>query len=356
MEESCKACRKWQRHFYWNHMDPKYVKFFVQIEASFRNHLDLPRKFAKRFKGTIFEIVKLKGPSGRTWPIEVLKSENKLSLKSGWRNFVTANKIDENDLLVFKYSGNSSFDVVIFDPNGCEKVVSFTIKKEETETEAESESESEADKTPSESDTSIRVFIPPKRIPSDIEISSSATSEQRMRVRNGNEASRRNIKKAKKAPSDRPYHMSWRLKLSAAERKIADKMAIATQPGSKLFLKLLSPSDGQSQMTVPKCFANENIIKRSQPISLLLANKEKVFHARYFCLSKGRHWIRNGWREFAREYKLKEGCLCLFEVKTLKTRKLAIIVHVHHQAAATRKMRTKTRKYPLPIIDSLLLF
>ncbi|KAJ4788108.1 B3 domain-containing protein [Rhynchospora pubera] len=336
MEDSCKVCRKWQRHFYWNHTDPKNVKFFVQMETSFTNHLDLPRNFAKRFKGKILEIVKLKGPSGRTWPIEVLKSENKLSLKSGWTNFVTANKIDENDLLVFKYSGNSSFDVVIFDRSGCEKVVSFTTKKDETGTEAESELE--AEKTSSESDTSVRVFIPPNRIASDIEISSSATGEQRMRGRNGSEASRRNIKNAKQAPSERPYHMPWKLKLSAAERKIADEMAIATQPGSKLFLKILTPSDAQS-LTVPTCFANENIVKGTQPINLLLANKEKVFRARYCCHSLGRHWIRNGWREFAREYELKEGSLCLFEVKTLKTRKLAIIVHVHHQAAAARSSR-----------------
>jgi hypothetical protein len=61
----------------------------------------------------------------------------------GWRDSVTANKIDENDLLVFKYRSNSSFDVLIFDPTGCEKVAPLVIKTEQTELETESESETE---------------------------------------------------------------------------------------------------------------------------------------------------------------------------------------------------------------------
>ncbi|KAJ1690151.1 hypothetical protein LUZ63_014306 [Rhynchospora breviuscula] len=312
-------------------MDPRNVKFFVKMEASFRNHLDLPRKFARNFKGKICEIVKLTGPSGKAWQIEVLKTKNKLSLKSGWRNFVHTNKIDENDLLVFKYSGNSAFDVLIFDPSGSEKVASFTIKNEtETEAEAEFESESDAEKTSSESDTSIRVFIPPKRIYSDIEISSSATGEQKMSVLNDNGASRSHtIKKAKQATCDRSYFMSWNLKMSVTERKIADEIATATQPGSKLFVKFLTPSDARN-LSIPQCFANENIVKRSQPISLQLANKEKVFCARYMCSSGNRHYIGYGWRDFVQEYKLKEGNLCLFEVRKLDQRgKFVIVAHVH---------------------------
>ncbi|KAJ3685483.1 hypothetical protein LUZ61_014647 [Rhynchospora tenuis] len=329
MEQSCKVCRKWQRHFYWNHMDPKNVKFFVNMEASFRNHLDLPRKFARNFKGKICEIVKLTGPSGKTWQIEVLKTENKLSLKSGWRNFVRTNKIGENDLLVFKYSGNSAFDVLIFDPSGSEKVASFTIKNgTETEADAESESESDAEKTSSESDTSIRVFIPPERISSDIEISSSATCEENMTVLNDNRASRHHIKKVKQETCDRSYFMSSNLKMSVAEQKIADEMATATQPGSKLFVKFLTPSDARN-LSIPQCFADENIEKRSQPISLQLANKEKVFCARYI-FSRHHKYIGYGWRDFVREYKLEEGSLCLFEVKKLDQRgNFVIVVHVH---------------------------
>ncbi|KAJ4804416.1 B3 domain-containing protein [Rhynchospora pubera] len=332
MKKSCKVCRKWQRHASWNQEVPNIGKFFVKMEASFRNHLDLPRKFAASFKEQICDIVKLKGPSGRTWRIEVLKSENKLSLKSGWRNFVIANKIDKNDLLIFKHRGNSSFNVLIFDSSGCEKVVSLFKKNEETETESESESEtesifeSEAEKTSSESDTSFRVFLPPEKISSDSETSSRATPEQKMRVSNGSEASRYKMKKSKKAHSDRPYLMSWR-KLSVAEQKIAYEMVLATQPSSKLFVKFLSPSDVNHHLTIPRLSANEYIGKTSQSISLLLANKKKVFPGRY-CYTKNIQYICSGWRGFVRKYKLKVRSLCLFEVKT-SDGGIAIVVHVH---------------------------
>lgn len=39
MEESCNVCRKWRSHVYWSHMDPTNVKFFVKMEASFRQNL-----------------------------------------------------------------------------------------------------------------------------------------------------------------------------------------------------------------------------------------------------------------------------------------------------------------------------
>ncbi|KAJ4781171.1 hypothetical protein LUZ62_065428 [Rhynchospora pubera] len=334
MKKSCKVCRKWQSHAYWNHIDPKHVKFFVKMEASFRNHLVLPRKLGRRFKGNICEIIKLRGPSGETWRIEVHKSENKLSLKSGWRSFVTANKIDKNDLLVFKYRGNSSFNVLIFDPSGCEKVVSFIIDNDETETESESESgsetestfESEAEKTCSESDTSFHIFIPPERISSDKETSSRAICEQKIRVKNGDEASSDVNKKARQGPSDMPYRKS-RAKLPVAQQKVADKMAVATQPGSKLFVKILTPSDINHYLIIPRCSANEYIGKTSKSISLLLANRNKVFPG-YYNYSESLQFISRGWRDFLRQYNLKAHTLCLFEVKTLEGG-IAIIVHVH---------------------------
>ncbi|KAF3333850.1 B3 domain-containing protein [Carex littledalei] len=180
--ESCKVCRKWQTHAYWNHRDPTDLKFFVKMEASFRRYLNLPRKLAKNFKEKISQIVELKVPTGKTWQIEVFKSSNNLSLRSGWRDFVAANKINENDILVFKYSSGSSFNVLIFDPSGYQKAAASIIKNEETEPESESKSESETVKTSSESDTFIRVFIPPAKICSESVISSPTIRATNKRV------------------------------------------------------------------------------------------------------------------------------------------------------------------------------
>jgi hypothetical protein len=48
-----------------------------------------------------------------------------LFLKSGWEDFVKAHGLQENDILIFTCSGNSAFDVLIFEASGCEKVSSL---------------------------------------------------------------------------------------------------------------------------------------------------------------------------------------------------------------------------------------
>lgn len=50
---------------------------------------------------------------------------------SGWKEFVEAHRVEENDLLLFKLIGTSSFEVVIFDASGHEKASSlFATKKD----------------------------------------------------------------------------------------------------------------------------------------------------------------------------------------------------------------------------------
>ncbi|XP_078178607.1 B3 domain-containing protein Os12g0592300-like [Carex rostrata] len=323
------------------------------------------------FKGKISDKIKLKDPNGKTWQIEVFKSYNNLSLHSGWRDFVTANKIDENDLLVFKYSSSSSFDVLIFDESGYEKASALIIKNKETESNSESESESETEQTSSsDSDTSIRVFIPPAKISSKSVISSPAIRAENKRERNDGGTSSHAIKKAKQALPGKRYYVSFKLELSVKQQQIADEMASATQPGSKLFLKILSSSDLQSRLLeqlvlskaiypdkiileemsitlnfssrhvrvsclagwrIPSSFARQNIEKRSQQISLLVANKEKVFPANYN-YSENQPRITRGWRKFALGNNLKERDLCLFELKRLDGTELAIVVHVQPRA------------------------
>lgn len=82
---------------------------------------DFPNDFQRYFRGQIGETVELKGPSGNMWQVGVVKSAEKFTFQSGYKDFVIANNIEANDLLVFKYCGNSSFQVQIFDPSGCER-------------------------------------------------------------------------------------------------------------------------------------------------------------------------------------------------------------------------------------------
>lgn len=53
-----------------------------------------------------------------------------LFLRDGWTEFVNAYSLEENDILIFKYNGNSCFSILIFDRGSlCEKESSYFIKK-----------------------------------------------------------------------------------------------------------------------------------------------------------------------------------------------------------------------------------
>lgn len=90
----------------------------------------IPKKFSNNLKKKLPESVILKGPGGGTWRVGVTTTDDSLFFKHGWQEFVNDHGLAENDLLVFKYSGESHFEVLIFDGQSlCEKEVSYFVKK-----------------------------------------------------------------------------------------------------------------------------------------------------------------------------------------------------------------------------------
>lgn len=75
--------------------------------------------------GQITEGFQLKAPSTETWNITVEKRDYGLFLVSGWEDFVKAHELQENDLLLFTCCGNSSFEVIVFEASGYEKMSSL---------------------------------------------------------------------------------------------------------------------------------------------------------------------------------------------------------------------------------------
>ena len=72
----------------------------------------------------------LKGPSGSTWQVELATDDDTMFFKHGWKEFVKDHFLEEKDLLIFKYNGESNFDVLIFDGQSlCEKAESYFVRK-----------------------------------------------------------------------------------------------------------------------------------------------------------------------------------------------------------------------------------
>ncbi|TVU49379.1 hypothetical protein EJB05_00687 [Eragrostis curvula] len=129
VEKGCARCSEWQEHYSSEHMAVSKVRFFRLMTGDFTKGISIPDKFVENFNGKITEEFNLKAPSGETWHVGVEKDADELFLKSGWEDFVKAHELHENDLLIFTCSGNSSFEVLIFEASGCEKASSLFADK-----------------------------------------------------------------------------------------------------------------------------------------------------------------------------------------------------------------------------------
>ncbi|KAK3146722.1 hypothetical protein QOZ80_3BG0270830 [Eleusine coracana subsp. coracana] len=122
--KNCRVCMEWQEHCYWSHMADEKKHFFKVLAGDFTESIGLPSRFANNFNGHISEVVTLKSPSGKIWSIGVCSDNDEVVFRSGWKEFVSTHSIEEGDYLLFKYTGVSAFDVLIFDSSGCEKTSS----------------------------------------------------------------------------------------------------------------------------------------------------------------------------------------------------------------------------------------
>ncbi|XP_078150524.1 B3 domain-containing protein Os12g0592300-like [Carex rostrata] len=299
------------------------------------------------------EIVELEGPSEITWHVKMIRSSNNtFAMRSGWKEFVIANRIDKNDVLIFTYNGNSSFKVVIFDRSGCEKAAPFFAKKMEMETGTQSEESN---------DNSIRenatfysevkkeiISFSSGSSDSDefsSDISSRATRARPIRERGCCKRKRKELvqessesdegqHRTKKA--SRLYVIPHKTNLTKAQEEIANRMARRTQEDSDLFVKILTSSEIPPRVNcvlrLPIGFAREVLESEEKKITLVPANldkRSKTCTATYMKNKNGKY-MGQGWNKFACRNALKQGDLCLFELRKQERRGiLTMVVHLN---------------------------
>ncbi|KNA12123.1 hypothetical protein SOVF_128690 [Spinacia oleracea] len=83
-------------------------------------------------------VIYLNIPSGKVWEFDLVRENGKTFLQKGWPEFVKFYSLNDGHCLLFKYEGESRFDVVIFDtstseieyplgPKACPKLTSCDI-------------------------------------------------------------------------------------------------------------------------------------------------------------------------------------------------------------------------------------
>lgn len=80
----------------------------------------IPEKFVRKYGKQLHVGVSLKVPGGAFWHVDLVGDGDKVWLQNGWPKFARFYSLAFGHFLVFKYQGNSQFDVFIYDQRGVE--------------------------------------------------------------------------------------------------------------------------------------------------------------------------------------------------------------------------------------------
>lgn len=106
--------------------DARKPHFLVGFNPSLNSEkLKIPSKFIKHVEGRASETAILVGPSGNSWPVDLIQQDDGLFFHNGWDSFVKDHCLEIGDSLVFRYDGDLHFTVQAFDDSLCEKEAAY---------------------------------------------------------------------------------------------------------------------------------------------------------------------------------------------------------------------------------------
>ncbi|ONH90753.1 hypothetical protein PRUPE_8G072800 [Prunus persica] len=103
--------------------------FFKMIadEISGNKRLRVPKTFLDKCGEHLSDQIHLKLPCGSEWKIKLRRCNGEVWLGKGWPEFSEFYSLKKGNSLLFRYEGNSKFNVLIFDESGTEMDYPITI-------------------------------------------------------------------------------------------------------------------------------------------------------------------------------------------------------------------------------------
>ncbi|XP_047044067.1 B3 domain-containing protein LOC_Os12g40090-like [Lolium rigidum] len=337
----CVRCREWQEHYYWEHMDVSNIKFFKIMTADYQQRISIPENIANKFTEQIAKgAFTLKAPSGDTWCVDVGKIAGELFFMSGWEEFAKAQGLQENDLLFFKCSDSGSFDVLIFDSSGSEKVPCFFTDKERAKMLKQFDDivaqEAEVHGLLSDAGNAIMRLSQPVGSPHTTSTSEKPGEENESpnnrdpQVKCGVTEEEEQSDDEQNDSSDYYYYSRFASYLTVDEREQIFGLA-SIQQGNPVYVVVLQKSHvrrSNNILVIPSKFATDHLARKSHDILLLKPNRKEQWYVKYYYHAKVTRGI-NGvrWAKFVRDNRLREGDICIFELMK-GIRKVTMTVHV----------------------------
>ncbi|GMJ08775.1 hypothetical protein HRI_004546700 [Hibiscus trionum] len=321
---------------------PHFFKIILQ-EAIADGRLGIPRKFVRKYGNQLSSPVKLEVPSGAIWQVELTKSDERVWLQKGWREFAEHYSLEFGSFLVFRYQGNDHFHVLIFDRSASEIEYAFGKNKEKP-------------------DLPCTVAQKKRRTDSSLHISLDCPKSSKIDLENlkKNENSCSSTGKVdgvgrisvRGSPKMEVLSCSQRLTNTEKARaiQIANDFRSTENPVFMVVLRPSSVSCGY-QLSIPLDFAREFLTKHK--CNLTLCNSAgKTWPVTYYVNagSKTRQaQLYGGWQAFVQDNHLGVGDICVFEV--IKLHEMLLRVHIYpvveYASKTCRSQAHKTKAGPV---------
>ncbi|KAK3002794.1 hypothetical protein RJ639_018352 [Escallonia herrerae] len=107
-------------------MDTRPYFFKIIADGLNSERLRIPPHFMKHISEDLSGSAVLRGPSGGSWNVKILKNGKATFMLEGWQVFVKDHSLGHSEFLLFKYDGNLRFSVQIFNKSGLERASRFT--------------------------------------------------------------------------------------------------------------------------------------------------------------------------------------------------------------------------------------
>ncbi|XP_075474923.1 B3 domain-containing transcription factor VRN1-like isoform X2 [Primulina tabacum] len=274
------------------------VKFFKIVSNPGAHKLRLPPDFTRRCGHNLPDRVSLEVPNGLVWKVELTHSNGEAWLQGGWQRFEEYYSLRLGHFLLFKYVGDSHFEVHIFDTAATEIEYS---DYDSLERDAGMNQVAETEEVECESDDSVvfvKEILAGKNV-SSLDSSPNHRSDMELKYPGGKQ-----VKQQARYGDD---------KFKAYTRAL-DFMS--EKPNENRFtIIVMHPSyvcTGRSALHIPLEFAKE-ILAGTGNSSILFVFEGKTWLVRCIC-RKRRASITSGWSKFVEDNNLKVGDACVLEI------------------------------------------
>ncbi|XP_073038874.1 B3 domain-containing transcription factor VRN1-like isoform X2 [Primulina eburnea] len=286
------------------------TKFFKIVSNPGAHKLRLPPEFTRRCGHNLPDRVSLEVPNGLVWKVELTHSDGEAWLQGGWQRFEEYYSIRLGHFLLFKYVGDSHFEVNIFDTSATEIEYSYY---DSLERDVGVNQVAETEVVECESDDSV-VFL--KEIFAGKNVSSLDSSPNHRSDIELKYPDRKQVEQQARYGYDK----------CKAYKRALDFMS--EKPNENRFtILVMHPSyvcTGRSALHISLEFAKEILVGTGN-ISILLVCEGKTWPVRCIC-RKRRVSFTTGWRKFVADNNLKVDDVCVLQVSKMIDNAFEVII------------------------------